>query len=56
MLVEMLELLLNSPRLQLREVSVELEILQTVELVVRVFSVELVLRQRWVAAAVEELV
>jgi hypothetical protein len=56
MLAEILERPHSSPPLQLRAVLVELEILQVVELVARVCSVELVLRQRWVAAAVAVLV
>jgi hypothetical protein len=48
----MLELHPNSPPLQLRAVLVELEILLVVELVARVCSVELALRQLWVAVAV----
>jgi hypothetical protein len=52
MLAVMLERPHSSPPLRLRAVLVELEILQVAEPVVRVCSVELVLRQRWVAAAV----
>jgi hypothetical protein len=56
MLVEMLERPHSSPPLQLRAVLVELEILQVVELVARVCSVELALRQLWAAVAVAVLV